>query len=675
MSRRKQHTPPSRPPRSAAPDNRQRPAVTPRAPSPAQGIWIGFALAAITAAVFAPVGGFEFVSWDDPWYVSQNPHVAGGLTWPNAAWAFTSGGDFYWHPLTWLSHMLDVTLYGMNAGGHHITSVLLHVASTLLLFWLLRDMTGTTWRSALVAAFFGVHPLHVESVAWVAERKDVLSTLFFLLTLGAYLRYVRQPGWARYLVVAGTFCLGLMAKPMVVSLPVVLLLLDVWPLGRWALAADRASRDGAGLGTRKHPVIVRLIAEKVPLLVLALASGVGTFIVQRQVGAVAGLSVLPMTHRVSNAVVSYGAYLQQTVFPANLAAFYPYPAEPPAWWLVCLVAAGLTTAVALAARAARTRPYLIVGVLWYLITLFPVIGILQAGDQLRADRFTYVPLVGVFIVVAWGVPDLLARRPRSLVVAAAAGGAAVLAFAVGAHAQVRYWKDTPTLWSRALAVTTGNHRAHAALGDWLAAQGKMDEARTHYQEAIRLAPYGADYRHALGLLFMRQGRIAEAGTEFDRAVRLDPRHVDARIGLGATLARQGLVDEAILQYTEALRIDPNRARAHDNLGLALMERGRLDEARRECGTAVRLDVGSADARQCLGLVLTRLGEFDEAATAFAAAVRLDPGSEAAYVNLGVALRKAGRTAEALKALEGALRINPANEAVRQAVGELAGRVR
>ncbi len=630
---------------------------------------------AVTTAVFAPVRGFEFVSWDDPWYVSRNQHVAGGLTWSNVVWAFTTGGDFYWQPLTWLSHMLDVTLYGMSAGGHHITNVLFHVASTLLLFGLLREMTGATWRSALVAALFGVHPLHVESVAWVAERKDVLSTLFFLLTLGAYRRYVRQPGWIRYLVVAGTFGLGLMAKPMIVTLPIALLLLDVWPLGRWPLEPDRASRTAAVPGPRAYPVVVRLIAEKAPLLALALASGVGTFIVQRQVGAVAGLSVLPVSHRVSNAVVSYGVYLRQTVFPANLAAFYPYPSEPPKWWMVCLVATGLTAAVTVAAKTARTRPYLIVGVLWYLTTLFPVVGILQAGDQLRADRFTYIPLVGVFLIVAWGLSDLLARWPRARFVAAVAAAAAVVALAVGAHVQVRYWKDTPTLWLRALAVTTGNHRAHAALGDWLAAQGRVDEAHTHYQEAIRLAPFGSDYRYALGLLFMRQGRIPEAGTEFDRAVRLDPRHVDARVGLGATLARRGLVDEAILQYAEALRIDPNDARAHDNLGLALMEQGKLDEARRECGMAVRLDAGSADARQCLGLVLTRLGEYDEAATAFGAAVRLDPVSEAAYINLGVALRKAGRTAEARTALEGALRINPGNEAVRQAVSELAGRVR
>jgi len=474
-------------------------------------VGIGLALLAITVAVFAPVRGFEFVSWDDPWYVSRNQHVAGGLTWSNLAWAFTTGGDFYWHPLTWLSHMLDVTLYGMSAGGHHITNVLFHVASTLLLFGLLLEMTGATWRSALVAALFGVHPLHVESVAWVAERKDVLSTLFFLLTLGAYLRYVRQPGWTRYLVVAGTFGLGLMAKPMIVTLPIALLLLDIWPLGRWPLGPGRASRTAAVPGARRYPVVVRLIAEKAPLLALAFASGIGTFIVQRQAGAVAGLSVLPVSHRLSNAVVSYGAYLRQTVFPANLAAFYPYPSEPPKWWVVCLVATALTAGVAAAAKLARTRPYLIVGVLWYLITLFPVVGILQAGDQLRADRFTYIPLVGVFLIVAWGGSDLVARWPRARFVATAAAAAAVVAFAVSAHAQVRYWKDTPTLWSRALAVTTGNHRAHAALGDWLAAQGRTDQARAHYEEAIRLAPFGSDYRYALGLLFMRQGKIPGIG--------------------------------------------------------------------------------------------------------------------------------------------------------------------
>jgi protein O-mannosyl-transferase len=568
----------------------------PQSSSPHQAIWIGVALLAITAGVFASVRGFDFVSWDDPWYVSNNPHVAGGLTWASVAWAFTSGGEFYWHPLTWLSHMLDVSLYGMNAGGHHVTSALLHLANTLLLFALLRQMTGATWRSGLVAALFAVHPLHVESVAWVAERKDVLSTFFWMLTLAAYVWYVRRPGWRRYLAVAGAFSLGLMAKPMIVTLPVVLLLLDVWPLGRWPAGPPRTG-SAAGERPPGRTAILRLVWEKVPLFALAVASSVGTFIVQQQVGAVAGLDVLPVQVRVANAVVSYGAYLYMTVVPVNLAAFYPYPPGLPSWWLVGLTAIGLTVVVLAAVRMVRTRPYLIVGVLWYLITLFPVIGVFQAGDQLMADRFTYVPLIGVFVIAAWGIAELTVWRPRLRTVIAAASGAAVIACAVGAHAQVRYWKNTESLWVRALAVTTGNHRAHAALGDWLAAQGKTDEAIGHYREAVRFAPAGPDYHYGLGLALLRLGRLDEAVRACGQAARLDTRLADARQCQGLALTRLGRFDEAAVAFAEAVRLDPRSEAAHVNLGVALGKAGRTAEAVKAFEEALRINPANEAVRQ------------------------------------------------------------------------------
>ncbi|MCX6538876.1 MAG: tetratricopeptide repeat protein [Acidobacteria bacterium] len=631
--------------------------------------WIAVALAATTVAVFAPVWSYEFVSWDDPWYITNNPHVLGGLTWPNVVWAFTTGGDFYWHPLTWLSHMLDVSLYGVDAGRHHLTNLLLHVANTLFLFALLRQMTGARWRSAFVAALFAVHPLHVESVAWVAERKDVLSTFLWMVTLGAYLRYVRMPGWGRYLAVLGAFALGLAAKPMIVTLPLVLLLLDVWPLGRWPIRAatapgTRAASDGG------RAVIGRLLAEKVPLLVVALASGVATFIVQQQAGAIGGLAALPLPYRVSHAVLSYVAYLGLTIVPINLAAFYPYPSALPDWRLVLVAAAGLACAIVAAARTARTHPYVLVGVLWYLVTLFPVIGLFQAGDQLMADHFTYVPLIGVFLIASWGVPDLLARWRVPRVALATAAIVVVMLCAVAAHAQVRHWANSQALWTRAVEVTIDNHRAHAGLGEWLASQGRLDEAIGQYEEAIRIAPAGAEYYYNLGFLRMRKGQVAEAGTQYAFAVRLNPRHVGARVGLGAVLARQGKLDEAIAQYTEALHLEPGHVLARTNLGLALLEQGRPTEARRACDEAVRLDPASADARGCLGMVYARQGRYEEAAAAFAEAMRLRPGFEDAAVNLGVALAKTGRTEEAVKAFREALRINPANEMVRGAIAEL-----
>jgi Flp pilus assembly protein TadD len=576
------------------------------------------AIAAVTAAVFWPTLGFDFVSWDDPWYVTSNPHVARGLTWPGVAWAFTSAGDFYWHPLTWMSHMLDVSLVGMNAGGHHLTSLLLHLAATLMLFAVLRGITGSMWRSALVAALFGVHPLRVESVAWVAERKDVLSACFFMLTLAAHAWYVRRPGVWRYAAVVVAFALGLMAKPMIVTLPVVLLLLDVWPLGR---------REPIG----------RLVVEKLPLVAIGLAVGALTWIMQRNVGAVGTLEALPLWWRAANAVVSYWVYLGQMLVPVGLAAFYPYPPDPPAPWLVFTAAAALCAAVIGASMTLKRHPYVFVGVLWSLVMLVPVIGLFQAGDQLRADRFTYLPLAGVFILLAWSMPAVTGSRAQARWLGAMAA-LVVIAYGAAARAQVAHWQNSTTLWTRALAVTTGNHRAHTGLGDALTQQGQLVEAERHYREAVRLAPAGADYRHALGANLLRQGRTDEAGAAFSAAVKLNPRHADARVGLGAVLARQGRATEAIAHYREALLIAPSNAMAHNNLGLALLGVDRPEDA----------------------------------AAAFGEAVRLDPRFGQAYIGLAAALNRLGRVAEARAALEQALRVDPANEPARRGLEALAG---
>lgn len=669
MQKRRSQSPPQREdpsgPRAGGPrDDDSRPVDTRLA------VWIALAIAVITTAVFWPVLGFEFVLWDDPWYVTANRHVTGGLSWSAVAWAFTSSGDFYWHPLTWMSHMLDVTLYGLNASGHHATSLALHVATTLLLFVVLRSMTGATWRSAFVSALFGVHPLRVESVAWVAERKDVLSACLWMLTLAAYRLYAKRPGWRRYLGVAAAFGLGLMAKPMIVTLPVGLLLLDVWPLRRWPGAAGPAPLERGSRPAGRARAIGLLVAEKLPLLAMALAAAIVTIVMQQDAGAIGSLSQLPMYHRVSNAAVSYAAYIRTTLVPMNLAAFYPYPAEPPAPWLVALAAAGIIVALVAALKVIRTRPYVFVGLAWYLVTLLPVVGLVQAGDQLRADRFTYLPLVGIFIAAAWGAHDVARSWPAAGRVMAGAGAVVVLACAAAAHAQVRYWSDTEALWTRALSVTAGNHRAHAGMGDWLSGKGRLEEAERHYREAVRLAPAGADYRQALGRHLMRQGRLEEAVVELARAVELNPRSAAARVDFGAALARQGRVADALQQYSEALRLDPGNALGHNNLGLALLSLGRLDDSLQACREAARLDPQSADARQCAGLALARLGNHREAAGEFAEAVRLDPGSDSALVNLGVALSRTSRTQEARDAFERALRINPASETARAAIAEL-----
>jgi protein O-mannosyl-transferase len=353
------------------------------------------ALVLVNVAVFGAVRHFDFVTWDDPPYVTENPIVRAGLTWSGVVWAFTTAHGPYWHPLTWLSHMLDVQLYGLHAGGHHLTNLVLHVSNSVLLLLLLRRMTGALWKSAAVAALFAVHPLHVESVAWVAERKDVLSTLFWILTMWAYLTYARRPGAGRYAAVLLVFALALMAKPMVVTLPLILLLLDVWPLGRVSLSWHR------------------LVLEKTPMFALSAAAGVATIVVQQRVGALAAITSVTPGLRVANALVSYGNYLAKTLWPARLAALYPYPQSLPAWPWLLTCGFGLAAISVAAVRLAPRRPYLMMGWFWYLLTLLPVIGLVQVGPQAMVDRFTYVPLVGVFVIVVWGASDALGTGPLS----------------------------------------------------------------------------------------------------------------------------------------------------------------------------------------------------------------------------------------------------------------------
>jgi protein O-mannosyl-transferase len=615
----------------------------PPAPAPARGrvsswmvVAILVALVALNLAVFAPVRHYDFIQLDDPAQVSENTNVAGGLTWAGVAWAFTSARAGYWMPLVWLSHMLDVQLYGMNAGPHHVTNLVLHIACTLLLFGLLLRMTGAAGRSAFVAALFAVHPLHVESVAWITERKDVLSTVFWMLTLWAYVAYVRRPERWRYGLVCVSFALGLMAKPMLVTLPAVMLLLDVWPLGRLGRREAGDGRREAEGGRREWGPVIR---EKIPLLALAMAAGIVAFLTQRGSGAVGNLEVFPLGLRVQNALVSYVAYLGKMVWPTRLTAFYPYPASLPAWSVAGSALLLIVVSVA-AWRAARSVPYLAVGWFWYLGTLVPVIGVVQVGIQSMADRFTYVPLVGIFIAIAWGVPDALGRWrvPGRRTAVPALAAAIVIACAVGAHVQVAYWQDSVAMWTRTteIAMNTDAYHAHIALGQTLRAQGRMGEAIGHFSEAVRLQPASSEAQYELGATLASQGREDEAIARLLDAVRLRPDFAEAHIDLGALFSRRQKTDEAIAHYQAGLRIRPDLAEAHNNLGALLAGQGRMAEALPH----------------------------------FADAVRLKPDFEYARVNLGLALASAGRSAEALHEFEAALRINPANDTARRAADGL-----
>jgi len=558
-------------------------------------------LATIVWAVFGQTMHDEFVNYDDGVYVYENPEVARGLKFQGIAWAFTHFGANNWHPLTWLSHMLDCQFYGLNPGGHHLTNVLLHTTTAIVLFLVLRQMTGFLWRSAFVAAVFAIHPLRVESVAWVAERKDVLSGLFFMLTLGAYVRYARRP-WSpgRYGLVLFLFAMGLMCKPMLVTLPFVLLLLDYWPLQRVEPAT-------------------RLVMEKLPLLALAAASCVVTILAQQE--AIQSTGSYPPALRFENASVSSIVYLGQMVWPAGLAVFYPYPHNGlPAWAVIAapilllFISAGVFI-------LRKTRPYLLVGWLWYLVMLAPVIGIVQAGLQSHADRYTYLPQIGIYVAAAWLVAEWSAKRPaaRTAVVYLAAGVLAVLMAC--AWKQTTYWQNSESLWNHTLDCTVDNVNAHLNLGNALLQKGSANEAIAQYQQALQIEPDYAQVYYNLGNAFLQKGSVDDAITQYQEALRFDPGYAQADNNLGYSLLQKGSVDDAIAHYQKALQIDPDYAEAHNNLGYALLQKSSVDDAIVQFQKALELQPDYAQARNNLGNAFLRMGKVDEANIQFKEALQ------------------------------------------------------
>jgi tetratricopeptide (TPR) repeat protein len=634
-------------------------------------VFTAAALVILTVAAYSGVQRLDFIPLDDQGYVYENAHVTAGLTVEGVRWAFTTGEQANWHPLTWLSHMLDVQFFGLNAQYHHLVNLAIHTLSAVLLFLLLARTTGALGRSAFVAALFAVHPLHVESVAWVAERKDVLSTFFWLLTMAAYVWYARAPGRWRYAAVVASLALGLLSKPMLVTLPFALLLIDVWPLGRFPLASGEAGGRGPEAREARVRTALALIREKIPLYVLAVCSSVVTVVFQSRGGAVSSIDTLPMGVRLTNALTSYVAYLEKTVWPAGLAVFYPYSRSIPLWqWLGSLaILAGITWLVV---RAGRRRPYLPVGWFWYLGTLVPVIGLIQVGRQSMADRYTYIPLIGVFMIVAWGVPDAIARWPGRRYALATLAGAIAIACTATTHAQVAHWRDAWTLWTHTLAVTRDNEPAQSAIGAILGAQGRNEEAVAHFREALRIAPDSPRAHRGIGLALTNLGQLDEAVEHLSLAVDLEPNSADGHDNLGVALAGQGRPGEAILHYLEALRLDPNRAATHRSLGLALMMLGRADEAAAHYREAIRLRPDFAEAHNELGFTLMTLGLTGEAKTQFREALRLQPALAEAHDNLGFALASEGHGDDALPHLLEAVRLKPGFELAHLHLGMALG---
>jgi len=619
-----------------------------------------FLIAAILA-VFWQVRTHEFLKYDDEAYVTVNPHVNAGLTLKGIIWAFTTTHASNWHPLTWLSHMLDCQLYGLNPAGHHLTNLVFHIASTLLLFLVLKGMTGALWRSGFVAALFALHPLHVESVAWVAERKDVLSTFFWILTMWAYVRYTKQPRLNRYMVVLLSFGLGLMSKPMLVTLPFVLLLVDYWPLGRFQFVPltshRRLNTDKSKETGDQRSLALRLVLEKVPFFALAAVSSFLTFFAQRSGGAVRSLEWVPLETRVANALVSYVSYIGKMIWPHRLAVLYPYSHTLPIWQVA---GAGLLLGVVsfLVILGARRRPYLMMGWLWYLGTLVPVIGLLQVGQQAMADRYTYVPLIGLFVMIAWGIPDILAGwRFRKIVLSLSTGLLLLLLMTV-TNFQLKYWRNDITLFEHTLAVTSDNFTINYYLGVFLAEHGKTQEAIAHFAEALRIRPDFAKADYNLGGLLANQGKTQEAIAHFAEALRIKPDFAEAHYNLGIILWNQGKIQEAIAHCVEALRINPDYAEAHYGLGEFLANQGKTQEAIAHFAEALRIRPDFAEAHSNLGIILGSQGKIQEAIAHFAEALRIKPDIAEAHSNLGIILTSQGRIQDAIAHFAEAVRLKP-----------------
>ncbi len=633
---------------------------------------VGLLLAFVTLLVYLPAARNGFVVYDDGIYVSENHMVQNGLTWAGVEWAFTTGHASNWHPLTWLSHMLDCELFGLNAGAHHVVNVLFHTLNVVLLFGLLFRLTGALWPAAFVTALFAWHPLHVESVAWISERKDVLSTCFALLSLLAYTRYAQarssverrassadtslgpRPSTLDFFLTLLFFALGLMAKPMLVTLPFVMLLLDYWPIQRF-----------------NHSTIPRLVLEKWPFFLLVAASCVVTYLVQRHGEAVMTLQQFPLNLRLENALISYERYLLNMVWPSGLAVLYPLPNHL-SWIhsMAALAVAVLGVISWLTWQVRRQCPYLLVGWLWFLGTLVPVIGVVQVGSAALADRYTYFPLVGIFIAVAFGVSDLTNRWPVPKSAVAVTAGMVLAACLVLTENQLRFWRDSESLFAHALAVTTDNPNARIDYGVALEQQGRFPEALAEYREALRLSPENVQAQYNIGNVLDKMGRPEVARPELVKAVQLDPNLPSSHASLGAVLVELGRFDEAMGQFTEALRLDPNHSGTHFDLGKAQLKQGRDAEAIDEFRAALRLDPDNFQILAYIAHVLAadENAQIRDGKTALALAAKanqLAGGAQPFVLDvLAMAYAEAGRFDEAQQAAQDAFDLATAAKMTR-----------
>lgn len=639
-----------------------------------KGLLICALLAGGVLAVYWQVVRSDFVNIDDMIYVTENPHINTGLNAENIKWVFSVGKVAYWHPLTWLSHILDCQLYGLRPGLHHLTSLIIHIANSLLVFLVFRRMTGALWQSAFVAAVFAVHPVNVDSVAWVAERKNVLSTLFWLLTMWAYTGYVRKGGAKMYLSALGLFALGLLAKPMLITLPFVLLLLDYWPLGRFSFkrsSGRTAGKAGKSATTsRQTSPVLRLIWEKMPFFVLSAISVFLSFLSMRRLGITTSTDLIPMNLRLSNAAVSYLRYIDKIICPRKLAVFYPYPMEVAIWGSLG-AALLLACASFLLIWAFRRKGYLSVGWLWFMGTLFPVIGLVQAGLwPAIADRWVYVPMIGLIIIVAWGAGDLAAKWRLPISVLILTGGVCLSALTFCTYRQVGYWRNSRTLFGHALDVTTDNYIAHLNFGNTLIKDSRIAEAMSHYRKAVEIHPAYDDAHYNLGVGFSLQEAYEQAIKEYRIALSLNAGHINARLRLAEALTRTGRLDEAIGHFEKLMQSRPDDVEVLNNYGLALVQMKRTSRAIEFYNKALRIDPDSVEVLNNLGTALAEQRQFDPAIAHLTKALNLKPDFTKTYYNLADALRRAGRMDDAVEYYQQALQIDPQDKVGHYSLGRI-----
>jgi tetratricopeptide (TPR) repeat protein len=634
--------------------------------------------------VYWPVRNHEFLHYDDDVYVTKNPDVQSGLSWQGVKWAFTTGHASNWHPLTWLSLMLDCWLFGVKPGPMHIVNVFFHVANTILLFIVLSRMTKSVWQSAFIAGLFALHPLHVESVAWVAERKDVLSTLFWLLTMLAYTRYAERPSVGRYFLTLVLFVLGLMSKPMLVTLPFVLLLLDYWPLGR--------------LFNPKFSA-VRLLLEKLPLLILSIVSSVITFIVQQRSGAVADSNRLLLDERVINAIVSYLTYIGKMIWPTGLAVLYPHPGSTTPVSRAVIYGSILVLITIFFVCYCRRYKYLIVGWLWYLGTLVPVIGIVQVGSQAMADRYTYVPLIGIFIIIAFGVTELLKEKPFGKIALGVLAGISLSACVVVTSNQLKYWKDSLLLFEHTLSVIESSSIMENNYANILSNLGRPGEAAAHLSEALKLLPNSPEIHNNYGNALREMGKLDEAIAQYKIAIKLDPdftlayynlglalavkgdyegaieqyriylgtavKVADIRQDMAMQLAKEGRADDAVSQFQKALIVKPDSAEVLSNFGYALAQSGKPKEAIEYYNKALAIDSNGVIAHGRLALALASIGRIDEAIEQCRIVLAARPDDAEMHTNLGILLQNQGKLDQAIECYKKALQIDPKFQKARE----------